>query len=72
MTEWKPIETAPKDGTRILVYPILHHNVAGKRYDKMAVIAYWYGNSWIGVRAQNGDTLLTHWMPVPASPQESA
>lgn len=62
--EWKPIETAPKDGSRVLTY----------RYgfrESMAVA--WFNNSGCGVERWvpvNGSAWPdpTHWMPLPAPP----
>ena len=76
MSEWQPIETAPKDGTVILgIY------VNGK-YDPDYSIICWGGRTWVGmcdgyesIEAQ-GDTyteyhtpFCTHWMPLPDPPQ---
>ena len=57
MSEWLPIETAPKDGTDILVH-----------YDKDYNIVYWSEdlNSWsllTGGRALDKD--LYGWYPIP-------
>jgi hypothetical protein len=67
MIEWQPMETAPKDGTEILVW------MDGKQI----IVARWaealaFGwADWIetveGYRLRKN--LLTHWMPLPASPR---
>jgi len=72
MTEWQPIETAPKDGTHILVV-----SETG-----ISVCKYSCGN-WNGLI--DGDTICyqeeqddwyydvykpTHWMPLPEPPQQ--
>ena len=67
MSEWRPIETAPKDGTQLLLC------VGGWRF-----IGWWgqqYGNlyppSWC--EGERGENLQpTHWMPLPDAPEESA
>jgi len=58
---WQPIETAPKDGTSVLVYD-----------EGIIVISHWIGESddmlgwW-----DNGimDPSPTHWMPLPEPPK---
>lgn len=59
MTEWQPIETAPKDGTPILVC------------DKgpYAYVAEWFQHSrtWIGADKMYWEP--THWMPLPEPPK---
>lgn len=60
--EWQPIETAPKDGTWVLL------SSAGWTHGQWE-IAQWsaYAECW-----QTYDTAIlgaTHWMPLPAPPQ---
>ena len=65
--EWRPIETAPKDGTEILLrgivtYPSIDE---GKR---VTVIGYWAdmnGGGWVWYGAT---TNFTHWRPLPEPP----
>ena len=63
MTKWQPIDTAPKDGTDVLVFE-----------DPMMVGAYWDtdprdegGQIWriLGVCEYLHPT---HWMPLPPAP----
>ena len=64
---WQPIETAPKDGTRILVW-------IG---DDFPMVAKWkeskYGSWWNPCEDLIADVLgacaPTHWMPLPAAPE---
>lgn len=77
--DWQPMETAPKDGTRILIGWF-----EGKRFRQRA--AWWYPSfdqlddgSWVGAWV-DGDIVSsgttsdyrryepTHWMPLPAAP----
>lgn len=74
MSEWQPIETAPTDGTKILLYRI-HTNIevgefywferevfdptSDGLYRKRIQI---YGQNW------NATGRPTHWMPLPSPP----
>jgi hypothetical protein len=68
MSEWQPIETAPKDGTHIILFwPYVTdegHVTSGYWYlPGEGEIAGWH--SW----DVNGyATPPTHWMPLPAPP----
>lgn len=65
MDAWKPIDTAPKDGTVIL----LGHSEA-------VFDGWWdtYDNAWVdGETNGYGDLRSydpTHWQPLPAPPKE--
>lgn len=66
MSAWQPIETAPKDGTRILGYASSGH---GWYY--MVVVQYnaeearpWLEADGEGYHRYN----VTHWMPLPEPP----
>lgn len=71
MTDWRPIETAPKDGRSIVVFnPSRGGCVADQRY----LVVHWVG--WGGGiwEASTGmgkydDYELSHWMPLPPPPQ---
>lgn len=70
---WMPIETAPKDGSYLLLW---------EQYSDAPFVGYWSGGSWSvsheHVDAEGGwdganvvDALsmpITHWMPIPAPP----
>lgn len=77
MSDWQPIETAPKDGTRIVVY---QGNGTGFYTTKGDIgIAAWGkqaspdGNlTWCEVHCCDGVTTYdhaTHWMPLPSPPK---
>jgi hypothetical protein len=62
--DWQPIETAPKDGKLVLVY-------AG--FIGIASYYNWLGNGWQWCDDGEGlpyDPQPTHWMPLPAPPQD--
>ena len=70
---WVPIETAPKDGSYLLLW---------EQYSEAPFVGYWSGGSWSvsheHVDAEGGwdganvvDALsmpITHWMPLPPAP----
>ena len=74
MSEWQPIESAPKDGTKILLY----------YQDRSRVVCghwYWDGyakkprpywtsdNEQLWGRYFHRETSPTHWMPLPEPPK---
>ena len=75
MSAWQPIETAPKDGTWILVYE--PHN-----YEPEVHIVRWAesdgwpnGKTWLTEEYGGGPdghsaTDATHWMPLPDAPNK--
>jgi hypothetical protein len=62
---WQPIETAPKDGRRIIAW-------FGANSEKYAESVYWLPEGGCWVWSQDGDsprTPPTHWMPLPEPPK---
>jgi hypothetical protein len=63
MSEWRDIETAPKDGTMILMAD-----------GNIMFCAFWLKSerAWVdGSRDRNGELITwdaTHWMPLPSPP----
>ena len=64
---WRPIKTAPKDGTKILAWDAM---------DKRYVVALWEaypdGGKWLVPDAAEGECFpfdVTHWMLLPEPPQ---
>jgi hypothetical protein len=60
--DWQPIETAPKDGTNILL-----------GWPTMVLSGYWADwrsrKSWVTSRGEYSDKYApTHWMPLPDPP----
>ena len=72
---WKPIESAPKDGTHILLW---------EQWGTDPFVGWWCMGSWSAshehVDAEGGwdgavvvdriECPVTHWMPLPEPPQE--
>lgn len=77
--KWQPIETAPKDGTRILLYRKDENN------DPLMAIASWSNYTWISSKQDDGSWggwlvfacrsdseafySPTHWQPLPQPPE---
>lgn len=68
--QWQPIETAPRDGSEILI-------IAGTAYSPKARVGWWVGSGFaflsrpdefwsVGVKIM---LEATHWQPLPAPPQ---
>jgi hypothetical protein len=64
MSGWQLIETAPKDGTRILAW------------DGLCMMVLWWGSGgwydaqWVTVHLDNNRPFApTHWMPLPEPPK---
>jgi hypothetical protein len=78
-TEWKPIETAPKDGTEIFIWregwhcaPVAkwEYNVDADAYGWTIDEEVYLGQcdeGWLGY--VDDDPMPTHWMPLPAPPK---
>ena len=60
--DWKPIKTAPRDGTRVLVWAKWRNAPAGP------VVARWNSrkSEWAreGTKRAIADGILSHWMPL--------
>ena len=61
MSEWQPIDTAPQDGSMILLWIEGYHPMTG-------------GWSWYDADSGGWDTRIgflpfTHWMPLPEPPK---
>lgn len=64
LQKWKPIETAPKDGTKILVYAQGHITTASWRVrDHFSTRMYWRD-------IFGGIVEPSYWMPLPEPPSE--
>ena len=71
---WQPIETAPKDGTEVLVFGKWFGEIAKSAPDakpEMHVAKFYEHGVW---NITGGDTYAswvkaTHWMPLPTPPE---
>ena len=75
MTEWLPIETAPRDGTKFLAYrplaPLTQDPVIKIVTGTANNRGCWKASVPLGMSAENytnGLCRATHWMPLPAPP----
>ena len=75
MSEWQPIETAPKDGTEVLVF--CRHGVKIAYWNAEPTV--WDGSNdpcWTVFEPEDyfygfhlvGPSAPTHWMPLPSPP----
>lgn len=70
MSDWQPIETAPKDGTRFLGYGTI-----GFETEPLIGTVQWDGSDFVGspneaTEYSQEKCNLTHWMPLPPPPQD--
>lgn len=77
--EWQPIETAPKDGTSIMVWADGYRwpeIVKYEKYDEedameIGAEGYWtFSEDLLSAVANVEEDFLTHWMPIPEPPKE--
>lgn len=76
VTKWRPIKTAPKDGTGVDLWVVEDNGASGRVPDA------WYDpkiKKWVSITIQVKDSHFeaypvegtpTHWMPTPAPPKE--
>ena len=64
--EWRPIETAPKDGTEVLTYNEISgiHQVSWSRGNRYG---HWETERWLD-KETNWVIDPSHWMPLPKDP----
>jgi len=63
VSQWEPIETAPKDGTWVLIWCGWVGHPRSSAFEHGS----WQNLPWI---ANSKDYNPTHWMPLPAPPTE--
>ena len=72
---WRPIETAPKDGTSILIYGVWQGEISkNPQYWDIFKAVHSFGEWLVCDCDIYGATVLkpTHWQPLPKTPQEAA
>lgn len=65
--KWLPIETAPKDGTHVLVF------IGNPKHPGVSVYEVWWDTtcySWVDDTEWRGLRYVTHWMPLPDPPTD--
>lgn len=67
MSEWQPIETAPKDGTRI-VLATSDTAYAGRWAESQYIGMWWMSGDYVAAFSKMNPP--THWMPLPQPPKE--
>jgi len=76
MTEWQPIETAPKDNTLVLLYAKIDPD---PNFSDFMDVGYWETyNFWLGPVPPEGpcwnwslsEHQPTHWMHLPEPPRQ--
>ena len=81
MSEWQPIETAPKDGTDVIVmYMHIETQCVFNAFYASEVdgwekrdVGWWsYEHGEVSRILLNGFMTPTHWMPLPPPPKEAA
>ena len=78
--EWRPIESAPKDGTHLLLYGRIEWEDYGDEGDPPEIVVGYYDvdewdfkEGWVLVNANPYTDFChpTHWMPRPAPPEQN-
>jgi hypothetical protein len=80
MSEWQPIETAPKDGTPLDLWVVDIFTDGRPQDEGRHADAVWRDDAWryldpiacdyVSVEEEwaDGKTVVTHWMPLPEPP----
>lgn len=74
--DWRPISTAPKDGTPVLGYCQPRYIDGGPMSFTYCAVVWWRGekfkDSFWQWRLHNNDSAAepTHWQPLPAPPKD--
>lgn len=70
---WQPIETAPKDGTQLLLYDCGVIKIGSWREDDYRGIEEWLENDWndFSTGWASSPIYASHWQPLPTPPKEN-
>lgn len=75
VSEWQPIDTAPKDGTKVDLWLHIYASPRsfGMEDDFRVTDAWWQDGKWVH-RYRDKDAeifsdYITHWMPLPEPPK---
>lgn len=77
MNNWLPIDSAPMDGTRVMIGggSFSYEDYGPYPFDGVS-FAYWHRDHWRGEDRQVHDEWYvhnpTHWMPIPPPPWNEA
>ena len=71
--EWRPIASAPQDGSEILAFIPAGAPSGGAKTNRRQCVMRWYDHPtqsgyWIGANLRGKPT---HWLPLPAPPKET-
>ena len=66
VAQWQPISTAPKDGTRVMVW--MNDKYASNQHAFAKLWFYADGRLGGGAEGYSGDWSISHWMPLPPPP----
>jgi hypothetical protein len=76
VSEWQPIETAPKDGTEVLLFGPDGMDIAAwqpeteDEFESGVIVAPGFDAGFFGrVYAAGCNEAPTHWMPLPEAPK---
>ena len=64
MSDWRPMETAPKDGTPVLIY---FPRIGSQRRGQAVAYYHRVSGSWVTHPGMYNRS-PTHWMPLPDPP----
>ena len=65
---WQPIETAPKDGTKILIYDV-HALICVCSWEAVPFYGTDDDFGWVSDES-DAEIYPTHWMPLPPFPNQ--